>query len=152
MVQAAAHGVVDFSTADLLDRQWWMKLWWMLDQVEADNLVLVRQMEHAHNISLLDYYLEQKIFDLHWDRAVQALRDTWDTLFPWCKMGGDATASAKDKLTAAWIKQWGDPNDPETLRKIKLTVDYLKSMRERAHKRQNKLPRRTILQTRRKQG
>jgi hypothetical protein len=144
MVQAAARGVVDFSTADLLDRRWWMKLWLMLDQVEGDNVVLVRRMEHAHNVALLDYKLDGKAFDLHWDRSTTALREVWDALFPWCKM--DATSGAAvDKLHEAWVRQWGDPNSPETLKKIQLTVEYLKGLQARADKRGGRKTPRTII-------
>lgn len=144
MVQAAARGTVDFSTADLLDRRWWMKLWWLLDQVEAENLVSVRQIEHAHNAAVLDYNLESKTFDLHWKRAVESMREVWDTLFPWCKIGATDT-SAVDSLTAAWVRRWGDPNSPETLKKIQLTVDYLKQRRTHDRKTGSKPVRRTIL-------
>jgi hypothetical protein len=144
MVQAAARGVVDFSTADLLDRRWWMKLWWLLDQVENDNVVFVRRMEHAHNAALLQYGLDEKVFDLHWDGATTAMREVWDALFPWCKM--DATSGkAVDKLHEAWVKRWGDPNSPETLKKIQLTVDYLKGMRSRADARSGRKTPRTIV-------
>jgi hypothetical protein len=132
MVQAAARGLIDFSEADLLDRRWWTKLWWLLDRIQADNVITIRQMEHAQDIAMLDYTLPEKAFDLHWDRAVSELRDVWDALFPWCKME-DITNKASDQLYRSWVNKWGDLNDPETLKKVKLTVDYLKQLRTNAY-------------------
>jgi hypothetical protein len=130
MVQAAARGVVDFSKADLCDRHWWTRLWWLLDRLEVDNLLRVRELQHAHNCALLDYNLDNKTFDLHWDQAVKALNGVWDLLFPWTQ--SDARGSPEDRLRQAWVDKWGDPDSPETLMAIQRTTEAMAEMRKRA--------------------
>jgi hypothetical protein len=139
MIQAAARGVVDFSEADLLDRHWWIRLWWLLDQVERDNLIQIRRMQHAHNCALLDYNLDDKTFNLHWDQAIKALNTVWDLTFPWAKT--EPEGSATDRLRQAWIERWGDPDSPETLLKIQNTLDQLDALGKRTKVKKKARPR-----------
>jgi len=144
MVQVAARGAANlFSDADLLDRRWWSKLWWILGQTEEDNYVLFRKLQHNQHVSVLDYRLPDKVFDTHWDQAGEALNDIWNSLFPWRKRDKNSVNPEYEKLRNAWIRYYGDPNDPETQNKIEQTVQHVSRMiKENKDKQQPKRKRR----------
>lgn len=125
MVQAAARGAVDFGKADVLDRDWWRRLWLVLDQVEADSVVRVRALQHAQHAAALDYHSGEKAFDKHWDGCNEATNQIRAILLPWLGEG----EGAGDALRQAWVNKYGDPSDPEVAAKISSTAAMLRKRR-----------------------
>lgn len=141
MAQAAARGVVDFSKANVLSRKWWQRLWLMLDQVEADNLLRVRTLQHAQNAAVVAYDNEPKTFELHWEECNKACTDMWNLMFPWMH---HTEASQNERLRDAWAQRYGDPADPLVKERIRKTAEHMHEMREKQLERGRRMPRSVI--------
>lgn len=144
MVQAAARRVVDFSMADILDRKWWLRLWWMLDQVESDNIVRVKTMQHLQNSGALNYESGDKVFGVHWDQCNTSCIDVWNELFSWRKHDPQEQT---DFMYRAWVAKYGDPDDPETKERIARTAEVMQEMREKQLNKLQLVPRRVLHKT-----
>lgn len=125
--------------ARLLDRRWWRKLWWVLDQVESENVVRLAEMEHRVHAGAMDYKAGGDCFRVHWDQALALQSKVGRELFPW--LPADDPVDAARKMTADWEKNFGRLDDPETQRKVRATVEFLHSQAAKARE-QNPLARR----------
>ena len=120
MVRAAASGRVDFANADLLGRKWWMRLGWILDELELEGVSKVQAMRHAQYVAGLDPMSGQKAFEYHWKMADECLSSVHAQLFPWLKDGDEeetAEASA-GRVKTTWESVFGDPEDPANKRNL----------------------------------
>ncbi len=114
MVQAAAAGAIDFDTADILSRHWWLKLRWTLDRLEDTNSIDVYALQHAHHASVLDYDMPKEAFDKHWTSANDIIKSIHALQFPWAESvqknkNQQKTAEMFDK----WREKFGDIKDPK---------------------------------------
>ncbi len=125
--QAAFTGLVDFSKARLSDRSWWIRLKWLLDELETHNVTKIHGMHFELNTALLDYKNDENQFTHHWDRSIEMINRVYNELFPWDKQAVDKKTIQKtyENLANQWKEQFGDPDDPEVAKKIQNTVDAL---------------------------
>lgn len=127
MVQAAATGAIDFSTADFRSRKWWLKLCWLVDQIENQNASMVFKMQHAQHMCVLDYSLDKTAFDGHWNASNALLQDVYDLHFPWAKDSNTKRRkSVVDTLMDKWKAKYGDPSDPAVQAHFKRIADALR--------------------------
>lgn len=114
MVQAAASGAIDFANADLLDRQWWLKLRWILDRLEDEHMVDVYRLQHAQHASVLDYELDKQVFETHWEGGNKLIKKVYGTHFPWNseQVHEDQKKKIYDELVEKWRARFGDLRDP----------------------------------------
>lgn len=132
MVQAASRSGLSFHDAALRDRYWWLKVRWLLDQLETENMLEVYKMQHAQHLSVLDYSLAKPTFDNHWKGGNDILKKAFVTRFPW-----HDKHSAKDRdseisgLMSAWKAKYGDMRDPAVYKKY---AGIAKAIRERGEK------------------
>lgn len=127
MVQAAVSGAIDFREADLLDRYWWLKLRWTLNQLEDNNAVEVLKLQHAQHCAVADYTLEEQAFKYHWDGANSTSREVSNLLFPWAKKAKADSKSRSKELMAEWKKRYGDIRDPQVRKKFEDLADKLRA-------------------------
>lgn len=129
MVQAAAQKGLDYETADLRGRWWWLRASWLLNQLEDNNSIEILKLQHAQHSAVLDYTLEKSAFDNHWNGANEILRIIQKVKFPWdVKLTTDKSSDIT-KMLADWKRIYGDLNDP----KVKDRYDRVAAaMRKRA--------------------
>lgn len=117
--QAAFEGVVDFSKARPSDRDWWMRLRWLLDELEKENLRRVQELQLKLNFAVLDYNTDpEKQFDYHWNRSNEFITKIYNGLFPWeakkfVPAARNAVNNEYKSLVNEWKRRFGDPNDPK---------------------------------------
>jgi len=115
MIQAAAAGIVDFSSVDLFDHRWWLYLHVMLGEVERRNC-------EAWESRSLDFYrskllvqgLADNVFQDTHDNMLKALDRVFDLLFPWTKRENERERGHQiEALKEGWEAEVGDLSDPE---------------------------------------
>lgn len=123
--KAAASGIVDFKEARLLDRKWWLRLNWLLEEVETQECRKLLELKFNQHASALNY-LAGNSFDHHW-KHLNDLHEKWIALtFPWIKTRNSSSA---DESVNLWKKYIGDSSDPEVQARIQETIDSLKNRR-----------------------
>jgi hypothetical protein len=123
MVQAAATGVVDFSTAAPDDRWWWKRLSWVLDHLETENRLRVLGARHSALCAALAAGPDADTVNRLVDKVDQLTGALSDALLPWEK--GEAQAGLNrsvTKLATAWDTIHGNRNDPAVAERIRRTV------------------------------
>lgn len=106
--------MVDFSQARLLDRRWYLKLRLLLDAIEADNVMRLREMAHRQHCAALNYEAGQEAFDHHWEAADEVRDRARRALFPWLKDdAGSGRRSIAEVMREQYLRVFGDPSRPE---------------------------------------
>jgi hypothetical protein len=128
MVQAAAAGVVDFGRADPRDPKWWRYIRLIVDQLERENLRQYHRLCNDRIVAVLgrDGLGRESATRLlaESDRRIAGIAKI---LFPW--IDHDRQESRQDQarqLRGAWEAQFGKLDDPETQRRIRRTVEWLR--------------------------
>ena len=140
MIQSAARSGIDFTTADLRDRLWWLRTAWITGQIEDDNAFELTMRQHAQHLAVLSYSLPKDTFDTHWDAANGLLQNMATMKFPWMKGSKtDKRKSASDALMEQWRAMYGDMSDPAVRQHFnevaaKMRERRLKAAAERAAK------------------
>jgi len=129
MIQAGCEGVIDYSTANLLDPRWWQKLWYVLEYLERQGKIKLDEYQFDFHRSAFDYQSEQTAADLHWNNAEQAHNRLIASVQPWTESGATSAAEAAAHLRQKWIDKWGDPSSPETKAKVQEIIDYWEEQR-----------------------
>lgn len=124
MVRAAARGIIDFRYSKPFDRSWWVRLNWLLGELEEEEFRSFLKLQFDKNAAALNYMAGKKAFDLHWDQLQDLTKSWFKSTFSWVKTD-DKTVEAN--LAELWKKVFGDPKDPEVAKRIKITEDYFKS-------------------------
>lgn len=127
MRKAAALGVVDFRSARLLDRKWWMRLNWLLEEVENEECKKLIGLKFTQHSSALNY-LAGKTFDHHW-KQLNELQARWTNFtFPWIAATRDSTSSGDS--VKLWKAFCGDPStDPNVQARVQETAQSLRNKR-----------------------
>lgn len=128
MIQAAVDGVIDYSTANLLDRRWWVKLRWLLDRYEAKQTCEVLKLQHNQHLSVLAYDLKQETFDHHWKGANNITKSIFEMTFPWSSKVTKPEAKIDDALLATWKERFGDIKDPKVKQYYAKQVQMMKEL------------------------
>ncbi len=127
MCQGAAAGVIDFARADPRDRLWWYQLRILADQLADRNASEVGRLNHRMATALLsrtdlDADSNTRLRD-HAESLATAIKER---LFPWMEFDHESLlAKAATAMREQWARTWGDPDDPETDRKIDATVAHM---------------------------
>lgn len=128
IVQAAARGIVDFSKYKPFDRHWWLRLSWLLNELESDNLRQILTVQHQQHCGALEYTAGRQAFDHHWQTSAKLLNQIIGLYFPWEAKDQHLTKQEEYvSLRQQWINAFGDPADPETKAKIKRTCEFLRN-------------------------
>jgi hypothetical protein len=86
------------------------------------------KLKYELNVAVLDYAIEQKTFDLHWDQAQELQTIINQRLLPWMDhQKGISRQEVKD-LAKSWAKAFGDPREPEVAARIEATAAALRKM------------------------
>ncbi len=126
MLQAAARGVIDFTSIRLHDPRWWQRTRILLRQLDEDNTVDYLRTIHHHNVSTLVVpNLKEEVFSEAVAQAGAAVRGIKELRFPWEPRANEETATKS--LRQQWADVWGDPDDPAVKQRIQETVDLLKA-------------------------
>jgi DNA-binding MarR family transcriptional regulator len=131
MVQAAAAGVVDFGRADPRSPKWWRYLRLILDQLEQKNLKEYHRLYNDRVVAILSRTdLTRESAERMLEESDSRIDSIAKVLFPWIEL--DRESVRKDeiqKLRAAWEDRFGKLDDPETQRRIRNTVEWLKNVK-----------------------
>jgi hypothetical protein len=128
MVQAAAAGVVDFGRADPRDPRWWRYLRLIVDRLEEENLKEYHRLYNERVVSVLgrtDLTSESahKLLEESDSRLDQIAK----ILFPWVELDRATIRQQQAmQMRASWESWFGKLEDPDTQRRIRDTVEWLK--------------------------
>jgi hypothetical protein len=139
MVQAAARSGIDFRTVDFLGRHDWLRLNWILDQLEDESTAEIARAKHQQNVGVLPAYVKnEQGFKQHWDAANDGLKELYRLFFPWVKEEdqGDKRRSEYEALMEQWRKIWGDSKDPKNQARFKRIADAIRRRGEESAKSQ----------------
>lgn len=107
--------------ADLRDRDWWLRVGWTLDQLEADNvnrLLELRIQQRLKLVELMKAANSPQWTDL-WDGVDKIYDQLFKNYFPW-------SSSFDEKAPQdVWAAAFGDPNDPAVQKSIDEAVEFL---------------------------
>jgi hypothetical protein len=109
----------------ILDRNWWVRLWIVLDHVESEDAVQLAQLEHALHCGALDYRAGTQAFDLHWEQALTLQGRIRRALFPWLPANDRQTAIQRMLAEYKRLHDGLDYDDPEMQQRIRATVAFL---------------------------
>lgn len=138
MIQASAQKLINFSDVDLLNRREWLRMIWLLDQLESDNCLLVFNKLHDQQLYALTIPNAADI-DKHWDSANNIVGEMEKLLFPWSASSSEKAKSAgREKLLAQWNAVWGDPGSEENKKREKATVRALRKRRKESQEKNAK--------------
>jgi hypothetical protein len=100
---------------------------WTLEWLERELHGEVSQLHYAFNIALLDYALNQKTFDLHFDQVQELQTLFYRYKLPWLKIKEGPSRQVIEQMSQQWKQVFGDPADPEVAKKIEQTVAALQA-------------------------
>lgn len=130
MIRAAASGAIDFAHADLLDPWWWRKVHIILDDLARQRVIEYTRTQFDRIRSLtsrpnLTQESREKLAD-HSSRVSARLRSLW---FPWkgSEDQQDERKTTAQRMYDAWVRIWGDPNDPKVAAAIDQTAASLRA-------------------------
>jgi hypothetical protein len=133
MVQAAAAGVVDFGRADPRDPRWWRHLRTILDRLEQENLKEYHGLYNDRVVAVLGRSdIVQEAAKGLLEESDSRIDSIAKILFPWAEL--DRVALRKQEaqqLRETWEAWFGKLDDPDTQRRIRVTVDHLRNSRKR---------------------
>jgi hypothetical protein len=125
--EAHVRKLIDFREAKFLDRNWWLSAGWVLEWLEKELYGEVYGLKYALHLALLEYALEQRTFDLHWEQAQDFQARIIRHKLPWLKIEHGPSQQEVKSMAAKWAEIFGDPNDPEVAQKIEATAAALRS-------------------------
>lgn len=126
MVRAAARTGLDFKHSDHRARFWWLKVRWIINQLEDDDVLSLFRMQHNQHCSVLSYQTPEA-FKQHWDEANKLLDKIYSLLIPWDKKASKKRGNDYSDLIEQWKHVYGDLKDP----KVKAHFDDVaKSLRK----------------------
>lgn len=135
MVQAAVRRVVDFTRRDPHDGRWWIGTNILLHRLAQENRLELIRLAHASNVATASREnLEPRSYSELADQRQSLREDVVEILLPWLgrKTRETQRETAFNALQESWAAAFGDQNDPETQRKIEMTVAALNKL-ERSH-------------------
>ena len=131
IVQAAITGAIDFRDAAVHDRDWWTKLWWVLDGLYSERTL--RSLDSALRFQQLmaavattdeehNHYREQTTFLQN--RLLQEL-------FPWEDTGPTTAKAVVERMRQQYVQRIGDPADPKFQARVQGLIDYWAELRRK---------------------
>lgn len=124
IVQAAVKGVIDFSKFDPFDRRWWLRLSWILQGIENDNVRELLKIQHAQHLAGVDLQSTKN----HWKIAASLITEVQRLYFPWDEsLKAKDTTNQLDADRKVLHAEFGDPKSPEGAERIRRTLEYLRS-------------------------
>lgn len=133
MVCAAADSLIDFRRADPLSPRWQRHVDIILDELlvrqelewkRLDYQYLLMACQESDLAATARQDLRQQLFELRQQlyQGIQRFRPD--------VAGNEARRSMAQQLRDAWVRVWGDPNDPAVQAKIDRVAEALRSERE----------------------
>jgi hypothetical protein len=126
IVRAAVDGVIDPTTVDLRDPHWYIQLNWRLDELERKERIEILRLLHERSAARLNraVHINLDSFNNLAKQEQKAFRELMAEYIG--DDGADAEQRVYDEARAAWIKAYGDPNDPAVRARIDTVVERLK--------------------------
>lgn len=129
MIQAAATGALDFTTASHLDRHWELKRDLILEYVAKTNLQEIYKVKLAQHLAVLSYESEPQAFDYHWEHVNQLQNQFLETVLPWLDIRPKDTKEVAEKLRQEYTEAFDDPSSPEFQAEADRLIEYWRSTR-----------------------
>ena len=131
-VRAACQNVIDFRQARLLDPAWWRRYRIVLNGIaKEDDLELQRNIFNFHLALVGNSGLTEDSFKSSQERARDTFFDIMGLLRPWEGMSAQARKKREvDSLREEYIKEFGDPSDPEFQRREQESLEVWRRERE----------------------
>lgn len=125
MVKAALCGAIDFSKAEFLSRQWWIKLRFILNELETQQVIEFFKLQHNQHCAVLSYQSPDTTFSKHWDDANKLISQIFRLQFPWYGDEKQSKQKQYSQMIDQWEKIYGNRKDPKVKEWIKRVADAL---------------------------
>lgn len=116
MVRAAATGAFNFAGHDPLDRRWWRRLRWSLNELVRQGNFEYHSKELVYHAGLLSCSrIDSSDWEANQTKCGTDLEALHADLFPWSYRGKEKsgiTGTEANQLEQLWNDHFGDPNDP----------------------------------------
>jgi len=112
-MQIAAAGIMDFRKADVLDPKWWIKLRWMIDQVNSNHCVKIYEHRLQQRLALLPTLTDSTHIERCWNSVRSIQEKIVNEIAPWVLTGRAAIHDIVARMKAQYTHKWGDPDSPE---------------------------------------
>lgn len=134
MVQVAAKNGMNFNDADMRGRWWWLKVKWLIERIEDENLINIFSRQHSQHIAVLSYDpIQAQAFTKHWEEANKLLKEIHSLTFPWAKGSKERIGKDEiDSLMDQWTKTFGDRRDPAVKRKFDKVAEAIRAKTAKA--------------------
>ncbi len=122
LIRAAAKSGIDFSKAQLLGRWWWLKIAWILAEIDKEGERDLLRIYHSQHIAAFDYQASPKSFKHHWALATKSLSQLYNSIYPWAKVHEMDIKDEAKAMADEWKARFGDPNDSKVKARIERTA------------------------------
>ena len=134
-MMAAVRGIIDYSEAQLLDVSWWRRTRVLLNGMQRDSDLKLREAVYQYHLALV---ANSALDDESFKKVQGAAKDTFDDILEAYRPWDDEARSDRYKhgvsgAMEAYKRLIGDPDDPEYQRKIlldKIRADALQELEE----------------------
>lgn len=135
LVRAAAGGHIDFTKADLLDPQWYIRRNLLLDAAEAEWATdFIKCKLNKHLAIIQSPHYDADVINKNLESANKTLDLLFDVLIAEDVTEQQKQLSVAAQARASWVRAWGDPNDPKVAQNIDEVVAALRAQRAAAKK------------------
>lgn len=134
-VRAAAGGQIDFTKADLLDPQWYIRRNLLLECAEtewATDYLKHKLLKHLAIVSATHF--EADVINNNLEQAEKILDLLFDLIIAEDVDKQQQKLSLAEQARRAWVGAFGDPENPDVAQKIDDVVATLRAQREAAKK------------------
>jgi len=128
-VRLAFDGIVDFSQVDHKNPAWSIRLGWLLKEFQRREMLDFLKYEQQRHLGYMASGLQPDPWNAYRKRELQSNEELVRILFD---LGDSDEQQSKleDALRTAWGQHYGDPDDPETKKKIDATAAALRQQRQ----------------------
>jgi len=118
MVQAAGMGMLDFRSADALDRTWWVKVRWVLDYISSLHCIKIYEYKMQQRLALLPSLRESYNVESCW-QAIEKFRNKIITeMAPWVDVGPKSLLEIAAEMRERYVELFPDPSSPEGIAEL----------------------------------
>lgn len=128
-MRLAFDGIVDFSQVDFRNAAWSIRLAWFIRELQRREMLKFFQYDQGRHLGYMAAGLLPESWKTHHKRELHSHDELIRILFD---LGDSDEQQSKleGALRNAWAREWGDPADPETKRKIDETAEALRRRRQ----------------------
>ena len=129
MVQAAAAGAINFRDADILDREWWTKVKWLVEAYDSQKRVDLCHVQLRRTSLMMANTDDSADYNAELADYKTTLNKLIAEMYPWEDTGPQSLEEVGEVMRDQYLETFGDPNSPEGKAEIQKLLDHWESVR-----------------------